>query len=152
MFMCPKASQLLYSSHCFDARVQSANRSRVGKLVNTMLGKKFVTELNERRQERREAEIGHGRTHILQVQSAYETMIREGWKTVEGRLGKGLATRIRVGDTLVLGTTACRVKGVYWYYTSLHSFPRGARAHLERWSMPCTCAVCTDASSCKSIG
>ena len=102
-----------------ETHVRASHHTRVGKPTRTVLDPKTVRERDRHLRERREADMGErqAKQYRLPIQASYETMIRDGQKTIEGRLARGNCTRIKAGDTLVLGSTHCRIKGVYSYWT-----------------------------------
>ena len=102
-----------------ETHVRASHHTREGKPTRTVFNKKTVRARDKFLRQSREAAVSdgtqHGTQHHLRLQASYEQMIRRGEKTVEGRLHKGLAAKVKVGDTLVLNATKCRVKGVYPY-------------------------------------
>jgi len=102
-----------------ETHIRASHHTREGKPTRTVFDKKTVRARDKALREQREAAISQGRLqgkqHHLPLQRQYENMIRRGQKTVEGRLNKGVAARIKAGDTLMLGSTSCLVKGVYRY-------------------------------------
>ena len=53
--------------------------------------------------------------HHFKIARKYEKQIRDGYKTVEGRLNRGNALRVRVGDILVLRSVRVRVAHIEQY-------------------------------------
>ena len=104
-----------------ETHVRASHYTREGKPTHTAFDKKAMRARDKFSREKREALIHKSRPqskeHRLALQWRFEEAIRNGHKTVEGRLHKGVAARIQIGDTLVLGSTRCVVKGVTHHWT-----------------------------------
>ena len=104
-----------------ETHVRASHYTREGKPTHTVFDKKTMRARDKTMREKREARIHksrpNGKEHRLPLQWRFEEAIRSGRKTVEGRLYKGIAAQVEVGDTLVLGSTRCVVKGKTLYWT-----------------------------------
>lgn len=102
-----------------ETHVRASHHTREGKRTRTIFDKKTVRARDRQLREQREAVISEGRQdateHRLPLQSRYEQMIRQGHKTIEGRVFKGVAAKIKPGDIVVFGSAKCIVREIYTY-------------------------------------
>ena len=96
-------------SHRFVEDVLAQLSADAHLIRNCMAGALTITA------ETRAADFNLAPAINFAIQPVYERMVQSKEKTVEGRVCRGVAANVHVGDLLLLGSTRARVTGVTYH-------------------------------------